>query len=63
MPGKVNPSLAECMNMICFDIIGKDSTVALAAQAGQFELNVMLPVMLKSILDSMDMLRNFVPIF
>jgi aspartate ammonia-lyase len=63
MPGKVNPSLAECMNMVCFDIIGKDSTVALAAQAGQFELNVMLPVMLKSVLDSMDMLKNFVPIF
>ncbi len=63
MPGKVNPSLAECMNMICFDIIGKDSTVALAAQAGQFELNVMMPVMLKAILDSIDMLRNFVPIF
>jgi len=63
MPGKVNPSLAECMNMVCFDIIGKDSTVALAAQAGQFELNVMLPVMLKAVLDSMDMLRNFVPIY
>ena len=63
MPGKVNPSLAECMNMVCFDIIGKDSTVALAAQAGQFELNVMLPVMLKAVLDSTDMLRNFVPIY
>ncbi len=63
MPGKVNPSLAECMNMICFDIIGKDSTVALAVQSGQFELNVMLPVMLKAVLDSMDMLRNFVPIY
>ena len=63
MPGKVNPSLAECMNMVCFSIIGNDSTVALAAQAGQFELNVMLPVMLKSVLDSTDMLRNFVPIY
>lgn len=63
MPGKVNPSLAECMNMICFNIIGNDTVVALAAQAGQFELNVMLPVMLKSILESTDMLRNFVPIF
>ncbi len=63
MPGKVNPSLAECMNMVCFDIIGKDFTVALAAQAGQFELNVMLPVMVKAVLDSMDMLRNFVPIY
>lgn len=63
MPGKVNPSLAECMNMICFNIIGNDVVVALAAQAGQFELNVMLPVMLKAILESTDMLRNFVPIF
>ncbi|MGI0009027.1 MAG: aspartate ammonia-lyase [Nitrosopumilaceae archaeon] len=63
MPGKVNPSLAECMNMICFNIIGNDTVVALAAQAGQFELNVMLPVMLKSILESTDMLRNFLPIF
>lgn len=63
MPGKVNPSLAECMNMICFNIIGNDVVVALAAQAGQFELNVMLPVMLKAVLESTDMLRNFVPIF
>ncbi len=63
MPGKVNPSLAECMNMICFNIIGNDTTVVLAAQAGQFELNVMLPVMLKSVLESTDMLRNFVPVY
>ncbi|HSD04226.1 MAG TPA: aspartate ammonia-lyase [Nitrosopumilaceae archaeon] len=63
MPGKVNPSLAECMNMICFNIIGNDTAVALAAQAGQFELNVMLPVMVKCVLESTDMLRNFVPIF
>ena len=63
MPGKVNPSLAECMNMICFSIIGNDTTVAFAAQAGQLELNVMLPVMLKSVLDSTDMLTNFLPTF
>ena len=63
MPGKVNPSLAECMNMICFSIIGNDTTVAFAAQAGQLELNVMLPVMLKAVLDSTDMLTNFLPIF
>ena len=63
MPGKVNPSLAECMNMICFNIFGNDSTVSHAAQAGQFELNVMLPVMLKCVLESTDMLSNFVPIF
>ena len=63
MPGKVNPSLAECMNMICFNIIGNDTTVSFAAHAGQLELNVMLPVMLKAILDSTDMLTNFLPIF
>ena len=63
MPGKVNPSLAECMNMICYSVIGNDTTVALSAQAGQLELNVMLPVMLKSMLDSTDMLTNFLPIF
>ena len=63
MPGKVNPSLAECMNMVCFSIIGNDTAAAHAAQSGQFELNVMLPGMLKSVLDSTDMLKNFLPIF
>ena len=63
MPGKVNPSLAECMNMICFTVIGNDTTVSFSAQAGQFELNVMLPGMLKAVLDSTDMLTNFLPIF
>jgi aspartate ammonia-lyase len=63
MPGKVNPSLAECLNMICFNIIGNDVSVAMAAQAGQFELNVMLPGMLKCVLESTDMLKNFLPIF
>ncbi len=63
MPGKVNPSLAECMNMICFNIIGNDTAVAHAAQSGQFELNVMLPGMLKCVLESTDMIKNFFPIF
>ena len=63
MPGKVNPSLAECMNMICFNIIGNDTAVSYAAQGGQFELNVMLPGMLKPVLESTDMLKNFLPIF
>jgi len=63
MPGKVNPSLAECLDMICFNIIGNDVSVAMAVQAGQFELNVMLPGMLKCVLDSTDMLKNFIPIF
>ena len=63
MPGKVNPSLSECLNMICFNIIGNDVSVAMAAQAGQFELNVMLPGMVRCVLDSSDMLKNFIPIF
>ena len=63
MPGKVNPSLAECMNMVCFNIIGNDTAVSNAAQGGQFELNVMLPGMLKCLLESTDMLKNFLPIF
>jgi aspartate ammonia-lyase len=63
MPGKVNPSLAECLNMVCFNVMGNDVSVAMAAQAGQFELNVMLPGMLKCVLDSTDMLKNFLPIF
>ena len=63
MPGKVNPSLAECLNMICFNVMGNDVSVAMAAQAGQFELNVMLPGMLKCMLDSTDMLKNFLPVF
>ena len=63
MPGKVNPSLSETLNMICFIVIGNDLSVTLACQAGQFELNVMLGCMVKSILDSTDMLANFLPIF
>jgi aspartate ammonia-lyase len=63
MPGKVNPSLAECMNMICFNIFGNDVAVSNAAQAGQFELNVMMPGMLKCVLESTDMFNNFLPIF
>jgi aspartate ammonia-lyase len=63
MPGKVNPSLAENLNMVCFNVVGNDLAVALAVQAGQFELNVMLPVMVKCVLDSIDMLKNTLPIF
>ena len=63
MPGKVNPSLAESMNMVCFGVAGNDAAVAQAAGAGQFELNVMLPGMLRAVLDSADTLSNFVPVF
>ena len=63
MPGKVNPSLSECLNMICFIIVGNDVSVALAAQSGQFELNVMLPGMIKDMLESTDMLKNFLGVY
>ena len=45
MPGKVNPSILEMVNMVLFQVIGSDLTVAMAVQAGQLELNVMMPVM------------------
>ena len=63
MPGKVNPSLAECLNMIYFNVVGNHLAVAMACQAGQFELNVMLPGMLKCMLELTDMLKNFLPVF
>jgi fumarate hydratase class II len=44
MPGKVNPSVAEMVNQVCYQVMGNDQTVALAAEAGQLELNVMMPV-------------------
>jgi len=63
MPGKVNPVMAECLNMVCFQVIGNDAAVSLAAQAGQFELNVMTPVMVHNILSSISMLNRFLPVF
>jgi aspartate ammonia-lyase len=44
MPGKVNPSIAEMVNQVCYQVLGLDTTIALAAEAGQLELNVMMPV-------------------
>jgi aspartate ammonia-lyase len=63
MPGKVNPSLAECLDMVCFQVIGNDTTVALAAQAGQLELNVMTPVIIHNVLESVQLLAGFLPVF
>src|SRR5207247_5536387 len=58
MPGKVNPSIAEMVNMVCFQAIGNDVTVATAAEAGQLELNVMMPVIAHNLLASMLILGN-----
>jgi aspartate ammonia-lyase len=58
MPGKVNPSIPEMVNMVCFQVIGNDVTVATAAEAGQLELNVMMPVIAHNVLASMLILGN-----
>jgi aspartate ammonia-lyase len=58
MPGKVNPSVPEMVNQVCFQVIGCDTTVALAAEAGQLELNVMMPVMAWNLLHSCQILRE-----
>jgi len=63
MPGKVNPVMAECMDMICFQIMGNDISVCMAVQAGQMELNVMNPVMIHNILESMVLLNNYIPVY
>ena len=52
MPGKVNPSILEMVNMVCFQVIGSDSGIAFATQAGQLELNVMMPMISYNILFS-----------
>ncbi len=63
MPGKVNPSMAEMLNMTCFHVIGNDTTLMLASQAGQLELNVMMPIMAYNLLQSLEVLANAVRAF
>lgn len=63
MPGKVNPVIPEVVNQVAFQVIGNDTTVTLAAQAGQLELNVMQPVLNHNLLQSVDILRNAVEVF
>jgi aspartate ammonia-lyase len=58
MPGKVNPVMAENLNMICYHVIGAEAAVAAASQAGQFQLNVMMPVIVFEILFSMRILTR-----
>ncbi|HLN46267.1 MAG TPA: aspartate ammonia-lyase [Candidatus Sulfotelmatobacter sp.] len=58
MPGKVNPVIAECLNMVAFQVLGNDLTVAFAVQAGQLELNVMTPVIMYNVLFSIQILTN-----
>jgi aspartate ammonia-lyase len=63
MPGKVNPSIAEMVNQVCYQVIGLDTTVAMASEAGQLELNVMMPVITHNIVFALIILGNAVRIF
>jgi fumarate hydratase class II len=63
MPGKVNPVMAEMLNMAMFQVMGNDATIALASQAGQLELNVMMPVIGYNLFQSMDIIINAVHAF
>jgi aspartate ammonia-lyase len=63
MPGKINPSIAEMLTMICFRVIGNDLSITMAAQAGQFELNVFGPLAAYNLLESIQILTNGIDIF
>lgn len=63
MPGKVNPVIAECLNMICFQVMGNDLATLMASQAGQLELNVMMPLIAFNLLFSFRIMKNGVSTF
>src|SRR6478736_4521949 len=63
MPGKINPSIPEMVNQVCFQVMGLDTTVAIAAEHGQLELNVMMPVIAFNLLLSMRILTNAANVF
>jgi fumarate hydratase class II len=63
MPGKVNPVLAEMLNMACFHVMGNDLTVMMAGQAGQLELNVMMPIIAHNLFEMMQVLIGAIRAF
>lgn len=63
MPGKYNPVMAEMLNMVCFQVIGLDGAIVLCGQAGQFELNVMMPLIAHDLLHSLQILNNSLRVF
>ena len=58
MPGKINPSIPEMVNQVCFQVMGCDTTVSIASEHGQLELNVLMPVIAHNVLLSMQILTN-----
>ncbi len=63
MPGKVNPSIAEMVNQVCYQVMGNDQTVAFATEQGQLELNVMMPVVAHNLIFAMEILTSAVRVF
>jgi aspartate ammonia-lyase len=63
MPGKVNPVMAECLDMVAYQVVGNDAAVALAVQAGQMELNVMTPAIVYNLHFSIQILTSYLPAF
>lgn len=63
MPGKVNPVMCEVVNQVAFQVIGNDHTISLASEAGQLELNVMEPVLVFNLLQSLEIMNNVFPVF
>ncbi|TDE09092.1 class II fumarate hydratase [Jiangella asiatica] len=63
MPGKVNPVIPEALCMVCAQVVGNDAAVAFAGAAGNFELNVMLPVIARNVLESVRLLSNIARLF
>jgi aspartate ammonia-lyase len=63
MPGKVNPVMAEVINQVAFQVIGNDHTICLASEAGQLELNVMEPVLVFNLLQSISIMDNAFRVF
>ncbi|HEY6066563.1 MAG TPA: aspartate ammonia-lyase [Thermoanaerobaculia bacterium] len=62
MPGKVNPAILECLNMLCFQIVGFDAANALAVGGGQLDLNVMMPLLAYNLTRGPQLLVNFLPV-
>ncbi len=63
MPGKVNPSIAEMLNMVCYHVLGNDQTITACSQAGQLELNVMMPILAYNLLQALEILTNGICVF
>jgi aspartate ammonia-lyase len=63
MPGKVNPSMSEMVNQVCYQVIGCNTTILLSAQAGQLELNVMMPVVAFNLIHEIEILRNAIDVY